>query len=45
MKDDEEKILQSGCESYISKPISIGPFLETIDGFLSKKDNLATLKH
>lgn len=33
MKDDEEKILQAGCEAYISKPISIGPFLETVQRF------------
>lgn len=37
MKDDEEKILQSGCEAYISKPISIGPFLETINSFLEEE--------
>lgn len=37
MKDDEERILQSGCEAYISKPISIGPFLETIKGFLAER--------
>jgi two-component system, cell cycle response regulator DivK len=35
MKDDEEKILKSGCEAYISKPISIGPFLQTITKFLN----------
>lgn len=34
MKDDEEKILRAGCEAYISKPISIGSFLETIQKFL-----------
>lgn len=37
MKDDEERILQSGCQAYISKPISIGPFLETIRTFLPEK--------
>jgi two-component system cell cycle response regulator DivK len=35
MKDDEQRILQAGCEGYISKPISIVPFMETIDHFLS----------
>lgn len=35
MKDDEEKILSAGCEAYISKPISIAPFLETVERFLS----------
>jgi two-component system cell cycle response regulator DivK len=34
MKDDEEKILSAGCEAYISKPISISHFLETIRRFL-----------
>lgn len=46
MKDDEEKILQSGCEAYISKPISIGHFLETINGFLEKQEQAAAaVKH
>jgi two-component system cell cycle response regulator DivK len=35
MKDDEEKILRAGCEAYISKPISIVSFLETIKRFLA----------
>lgn len=35
MKDDEEKILRAGCEAYISKPISIVSFLETIKKFLT----------
>jgi len=30
MKGDEEKIRQGGCEAYLSKPISIVKFLETI---------------
>ncbi len=34
MKDDEKKILDAGCEAYISKPIQIGMFLETINKFL-----------
>lgn len=36
MKDDEEKILRAGCEAYISKPISIGHFLETVKKFLGE---------
>ena len=36
MKDDEEKILRSGCQAYISKPISIGPFLHTVRKFLGE---------
>lgn len=34
MKDDKEEILKSGCEAYIAKPISIGPFLEVVNKFL-----------
>ena len=30
MKGDEERIRQGGCEAYISKPISVSSFLETI---------------
>ena len=30
MKGDEERIRQGGCEAYISKPISVMHFLETI---------------
>jgi two-component system, cell cycle response regulator DivK len=34
MKGDEEKILQGGCEAYLSKPISVAKFFETLDHFL-----------
>ena len=34
MKGDEERIRQGGCEAYISKPISVGYFLDTIKRFL-----------
>lgn len=34
MKNDEEKILQAGCEAYISKPISIADFLTSVRQFL-----------
>ncbi len=34
MKGDEEKIRASGCEAYISKPISVSHFLETVAEFL-----------
>ncbi len=40
MKDDEEKILSAGCEAYISKPISIQPFLNTVRRFLGEKEVL-----
>jgi len=34
MKGDEERIREGGCEAYISKPISVVPFMETIKSFL-----------
>ena len=34
MKGDEERIREGGCEAYISKPISVGYFLETVRKFL-----------
>ena len=30
MKGDEERIRQGGCEAYLSKPISVTSFLETV---------------
>jgi two-component system cell cycle response regulator DivK len=36
MKGDEEKIRQGGCEAYVSKPISIVKFLETVREYLHK---------
>lgn len=36
MKGDEEKILEGGCEAYISKPISIAKFLTTIESYVEK---------
>ncbi|MER2520250.1 MAG: response regulator [Bdellovibrionales bacterium] len=35
MKGDDERILASGCQAYISKPISVLNFMETVDKFLS----------
>jgi two-component system, cell cycle response regulator DivK len=34
MKGDEERIRSGGCEAYISKPISVMSFLETIRWFI-----------
>lgn len=34
MKGDEERIRQGGCEAYISKPISVATFLETVRSYL-----------
>jgi len=36
MKGDEQRIRQGGCEAYISKPISIGTFLETVRRYLGE---------
>jgi two-component system, cell cycle response regulator DivK len=33
MKGDEERIRNGGCEGYLSKPISIPRFLETVQQF------------
>jgi two-component system, cell cycle response regulator DivK len=35
MKGDEERIREGGCEAYLSKPISVAKFLETVRHFLS----------
>jgi two-component system cell cycle response regulator DivK len=37
MKGDEEKIRQGGCEAYLSKPISVVKFLETVRTYLGDK--------
>ena len=34
MKGDEERIRQGGCEAYISKPISVATFIETIQYYI-----------
>ena len=34
MKGDEERIRAGGCEAYISKPISVTKFLETVRHYL-----------
>ncbi len=34
MKGDEERIRQGGCEAYISKPISVASFLQTVQTHL-----------
>ena len=38
MKGDEERILDGGCEAYISKPISVPLFIETIRKLLEEHD-------
>lgn len=37
MKGDEEKIRQGGCEAYLSKPISVVKFLETVRIYIGDK--------
>jgi two-component system cell cycle response regulator DivK len=34
MKTDEERIIESGCDMYLSKPVSIETFFQAIDKFL-----------
>jgi len=34
MKGDEERIRQGGCEAYISKPISVAKFVETVKSYV-----------
>ncbi len=34
MKGDEERIRQGGCEDYLSKPISVTQFIETIRHYI-----------
>jgi two-component system cell cycle response regulator DivK len=34
MKGDEERIRQGGCEAYLSKPITVTTFIETVRQFL-----------
>jgi len=34
MKGDEERIRAAGCEGYLSKPISVAKFLQTVQQFV-----------
>jgi two-component system, cell cycle response regulator DivK len=34
MKGDEERILAGGCQAYLSKPISVSKFIDTVRQFL-----------
>lgn len=38
MKGDEQKIREGGCEDYISKPISVTHFMETIQKYIGQKE-------
>lgn len=35
-KGDEERIRQSGAEGYLSKPVSIGPFMAAVHGLVGE---------
>jgi two-component system cell cycle response regulator DivK len=37
MKGDEERIREGGCEAYLSKPISVAKFLETVRTYLGDR--------
>ncbi len=37
MKGDEERIREGGCEAYLSKPISVSKFLETVRHFVKQE--------
>ena len=43
MKGDEERIRAGGCEAYLSKPISVGKFIETIRHFLGMREGSARM--
>jgi two-component system, cell cycle response regulator DivK len=37
MRGDEERIREGGCEAYLSKPISVAKFLETVRTYLGDR--------
>lgn len=38
MKDDEQKVIEAGCDGYITKPIDIQVLLKTVEKYLSNKN-------
>ena len=36
MKGDEERIRQGGCEGYLSKPISVATFIDTVKSYVGE---------
>ena len=38
MKGDEQRIRDGGCEAYISKPISVAMFIDTVRRFIGEGD-------
>ena len=41
MKGDEERIRRGGCEAYLSKPISVGMFIDTVRQFIGDGEPLS----
>lgn len=41
MQGDEDRILGEGCDGYVSKPIDIGDFLETVERFVNRAGSAA----
>jgi two-component system cell cycle response regulator DivK len=37
MKGDEERVREAGCDAYISKPIFVIPFIETVLSYLGEE--------
>src|SRR5262249_27217223 len=44
MKGDEGRIREGGCEAYLSKPISVSKFIETIRRFLGVIKNVISIE-
>ena len=38
MRSDEERVREAGCEGYLSKPIQIRSFIDTVEGLMPKDD-------
>lgn len=38
MKQDEDHVREAGCESYLSKPIQIGPFLREVERLVESRE-------
>ena len=36
LRGDEERVLEAGCDAYISKPISVASFLDEVRNFLGE---------